>query len=82
MLPMWYGDITDGLSILISQWQAAALVAGLGMAVRSLGVDLTEWLHGEVLDFDKERNQIVLDPAMIIARIHEIAGQPRSPKNS
>jgi len=73
------GNIDDGLTMLISEWQRAAIEAGLGQTVPNLGASLGAWLHGAVCVFNKEQRQIVLDPTKIIARIHEIAGAAEIP---
>ena len=74
------GTIDDGLTMLISDWQNAAIEAGLDQTVRYLCTRLDEWLHSSLVVFDKESEQILLDPTKIIGRIHEIAGAAEIPK--
>ena len=74
------GNIDDGLTMLISEWQHAALEAELDQIVHNLGASLGVWLHGVIVVFNKEQRQILIDPTKIVARIHEIAGVAEIPK--
>jgi hypothetical protein len=74
------GTIDDGLTMLISEWQNAAIEAGLDQTVGYLCGRVGEWLHSSLVVFDKESEQMLLDSTKIIGRIHEIAGAAEIPK--